>query len=119
MREMADWLESVCGFRLQETERDLIQLRYAPKTGYKITFEEFAEQVAPVLKGEEEVEEEREEEDMDPDAVPMEEYEEEFNRKNTGGYDDRQREIVSGAEEEDSDVDAQMRGRRYGEDEAQ
>ena len=41
VRELADWLENVCGYRLQEAERDLINLRYARNTGYRITFEEF------------------------------------------------------------------------------
>jgi Ca2+-binding EF-hand superfamily protein len=120
VREIADWLAQVCGFHLHETERELLQLRYASKSGYKITFEEFADQVAPVLKMEEEVEEERDEdeEEMDPDAVPMDEYEEEYNRNNTRGGEERQRELPSGNEEEESDADAQMRGRRYEEDEA-
>lgn len=116
---MADWLESVCGFHLQDTERELVQLRYARLTGFKITFEEFADQVAPVIKNEQEVEEERDDQDdqeeVDPDAVGRDEYEEEFNRNNI--IDDRQRDLVSANEDEESDVDGQMRGRRYSQEE--
>jgi len=113
VRELADWIENVCGYRLQDVERDLINMRYARKTGYRITFDEFQEQVAPVMKSEDEVEEMEEGDgEVDPDAQPMEDYEEEFiggggNSEQIGGRDA----MISGNEEDHSEDDTQMKNR--------
>jgi hypothetical protein len=92
-------------------------MRYARKTGYRITFEDFQDQVAPVVKPEDELEDMEEEgdgEEVDPDAQPMERYEdEEFiggggeNMERIGGRDAQ----VSGNEEEASEDDTQMKNR--------
>ena len=70
-----------------------------------------------MVKAENEVTEDRgeneeQEEEVDPDAQPMEQYEDDFIGNDTRG---QQRELVSGNEEEASEVDSQMRG-RYDED---
>ena len=70
-----------------------------------------------MVKAENEVTEDRgeneeQEEEVDPDAQPMEQYEDDFIGNDTR---DQQRELVSGNEEEASEVDSQMRG-RYDED---
>ena len=69
------------------------------------------------MKSEEEVEEERDEnedqEEIDPDAQPMERYEEDFiANSNVEG----QRGLVSGNEEDHSEDDSQMRNRYQDED---
>lgn len=107
VRELADWLENVCGYSLQETERDLIQIRFTGKSGYKITLEDLANQVAPVIKAELEVDEENEDqEEADMDSQAMGQFEEEYINQEGG-----QRGVLSGNEEDASEDDGQMKGR--------
>lgn len=47
--------------------------------------------------------------------MDRDEYEEEYNRNNI--LDERQRELVSANEDEESDADGQMRGRGYSQEE--
>ena len=62
------------------------------------------------MKSEEEVEEE-EEEEVDPDAQPMDQYEEEFIGNTVSNIEEMQRALVSGNEEDASEDDTQMENR--------